>query len=170
MHKFIANFFPWSTHNLFGLRLDSFTILIKAFISNLPFLSFKSLTHAYLVKTSKFNNFPNQKILVPRTSWGRSPPTSQGRDLNILFDHPWDVSIWRPCNDPIWHPGDVPKWRPLDVLSDVQGTPLVGWLGIPQGHSQGIPLRTFKTRLWDDVGSSVGFAYFFIFIIIIFIW
>ena len=39
-------------HNLFSLRLDSFTISIKALRTVLPFLSFKGLTHAYLLKGS----------------------------------------------------------------------------------------------------------------------
>ena len=41
---------------LFYLRLHSFTILIKAFRSLLPFLSVKGLTHVYLVKTSMTHN------------------------------------------------------------------------------------------------------------------
>ena len=41
---------PQSIHNLFVLRLDSFTISIKAFRTVLTFLTFKGLT--YLVKTS----------------------------------------------------------------------------------------------------------------------
>ena len=52
----MQNYLPWSTHNLFGLRLDPFTTSIKAFGTVLPFLSFKDLTHAYLVKTSMTNN------------------------------------------------------------------------------------------------------------------
>ena len=40
------------THNLFALRWDLCTISIKAFRTVLTFLSFKGLTHAYLVKTS----------------------------------------------------------------------------------------------------------------------
>ena len=36
---------------------------------------------------------PSRQILVPRTSQGRSPPTSAGRPLKILFDHPGDVQI-----------------------------------------------------------------------------
>ena len=51
---------------------------------------------------------PSWQILVPKTFWGRSPPTSPGRSLKILFDHPGDV--------PIWRPEDVLKWRPRDVL------------------------------------------------------
>ena len=41
----------WSTHNLFGLRLDSIIISIKAFMTIFLLLSFKGLTQAYLVKT-----------------------------------------------------------------------------------------------------------------------
>ena len=52
----MKNYLPWSTHNLFGLRLDSFAISIKALWNVLLFLSSKGLTHAYLVKTSIKNN------------------------------------------------------------------------------------------------------------------
>ena len=52
MHKSI----PWSIQNLFGLRLDSLTILIKAFKTVLPYSSIKGLAHAYLVKTSMTHN------------------------------------------------------------------------------------------------------------------
>ena len=52
----LQNSIPWSAHNLFGLRLDSFTISIKALRTVLPFLSFKRLTHGYLVKTSMTHN------------------------------------------------------------------------------------------------------------------
>ena len=38
----------------------------------------------------------SQQILVPRTSLGRPLPTSPGRPLKILFDHPVDVPNWRP--------------------------------------------------------------------------
>ena len=50
------NSLPWSTHNLFVLQLDSFTISIKRLRTVLPFLPFKGLTHAYLVKTSMTHN------------------------------------------------------------------------------------------------------------------
>ena len=36
--------------------MDSFTVLIKAFRTVLPFLSFSGLTDAYLVKTSVKHN------------------------------------------------------------------------------------------------------------------
>ena len=52
----LKNYLPESTHNLFGLLLDSFTISIKPLTTVLPFLSFKGLTHAYLVKTSMTHN------------------------------------------------------------------------------------------------------------------
>ena len=52
MHKSI----PWSIQNLFGLRLDSLTILIKAFKTVLPYSSIKGLAHSYLVKTSMTHN------------------------------------------------------------------------------------------------------------------
>ena len=41
--RLLQNSLPWSTHNLFGLRLDSFTIYIKAFRTVLPFLSFNPI-------------------------------------------------------------------------------------------------------------------------------
>ena len=50
------NSLPWAGHNLFGLRLDAFTILIIALRTVLPFLSFKGLTYAYLVKTPMTHN------------------------------------------------------------------------------------------------------------------
>ena len=45
-----------STRKLFGLWLDSFTILIKTFRTALSFLSFKILIHSYLVETSMTHN------------------------------------------------------------------------------------------------------------------
>ena len=41
------------------------------------------------------NNYklPSRQMLVPRTSRGRSPPTSPGRLLKILFDRPRDVPV-----------------------------------------------------------------------------
>ena len=72
---------------------------------------------------------PSQQTLVPKTSWGRPPPTSPGRPLKILFDCPGDV--------PIWRPGDVLKWRPGDVLKWVQGMSLGGWFRTsPRGPSE----------------------------------
>ena len=50
------DFFSRSNHNFFGLRFYSVTISIKALRTVLPFLSFKGLTHAYLVKTSMAHN------------------------------------------------------------------------------------------------------------------
>ena len=82
-------------------------LLIYLFI----YLTFQPLE--FLAK-KKFLHFlhchflPSRQILVPKTFWGRSPPTSPGRSLKILFDHPGDV--------PIWRPEDVLKWRPRDVL------------------------------------------------------
>ena len=46
----------FSTHNLFGLWSDSFTIAAKGLRTVLPFSSFKDLAHAYLVKTSMTYN------------------------------------------------------------------------------------------------------------------
>ena len=48
----LQNSFPCWTHNLFGVKLDSFTISIKALRTVYSFLSFKDLTHTYLVETS----------------------------------------------------------------------------------------------------------------------
>ena len=50
------DFFSRSNHNFFGLRFYSVTISIKALRTVLPFLSFKGLTLAYLVKTSITHN------------------------------------------------------------------------------------------------------------------
>ena len=52
----MKNYFPLSTHHLFGFRLDSFTILIKALRTVSPFLPFEGLTHAYLMKTCITHN------------------------------------------------------------------------------------------------------------------
>ena len=41
-----------SGHILFGLRLDSFKISWKALVIVAPFLSFKGITHVYLLKIS----------------------------------------------------------------------------------------------------------------------
>ena len=51
-----SNSLSLSTHNLFAFRLDLFTISIKAFRTILAFLSFKGLTHAYVMKTSMTHN------------------------------------------------------------------------------------------------------------------
>ena len=56
----------------------------------------------YKIKKRELTNFindeiylssdnPSWQILVPSMSRGRPPPTSPGRPLNILFDHPRDV-------------------------------------------------------------------------------
>ena len=52
----MQNSLPLSAHNLVGLQLDLFTISIKVLRTGLPFLSFKGLTHAYLVKASMTHN------------------------------------------------------------------------------------------------------------------
>ena len=70
--------------------------------------------------------FTQPAKLVPRTSRGRSPPTSPGRPLKILFDHPGDVPNWHPRGVSKWRPGDVLIWRPRDVsgrlIQDVSRT------------------------------------------------
>ena len=47
------------------------------------------------VYTEEINKIalPSRQILVPRTSRGRPSPTSPGRPLTVLFDHPGDVPI-----------------------------------------------------------------------------
>ena len=45
-----------ATHILFGLQLDSFKIFWNAFVAVIPFLSFKGITHAYLLKISITQN------------------------------------------------------------------------------------------------------------------
>ena len=52
----------------------------------------------------------------PGQSQGRRTPTSPGRPLKILFDHPGNIQIWRLGDVPTWRPGDVLKWRPGNVL------------------------------------------------------
>ena len=64
---------------------------------------------------TKYRSYPAGK-LVPRTSQGRRTPTSPGRPLKILFDHPGNIQIWRLGDVPTWRPGDVLKWRPGNVL------------------------------------------------------
>ena len=54
--KLLHNYFLWSTHNLFDLCLNSFTISVKSWTTVSAFLSFKGLTHAYLMKTSITHN------------------------------------------------------------------------------------------------------------------
>ena len=53
---------------------------------------------------------------VPRTSRGRSPLTSPGCSLKILFENSEDVPIWRPEEVPIWRPEEVLKLSPGNVL------------------------------------------------------
>ena len=58
---------------------------------------------------------PSRQILVSRASRGRSPPTSPGRLLKILFDRPGDVLIW--------HSRDLLRTfsgRPLEDLQSTQ--------------------------------------------------
>ena len=52
----LQNSLSWSNRSLFGLRLDLFTISMKALKTILTFLTFKSLAHAYLVKTDMTHN------------------------------------------------------------------------------------------------------------------
>ena len=69
-------FFPWSTNNLFGLRLDSFIILIKQLRILLAFSSFESLTQAYLVKTSiALNKYLTPQFLEDNDLISSKPPT-----------------------------------------------------------------------------------------------
>ena len=58
---------------------------------------------------------PSWQILVTRTFQGCPTPTSPGRPLKILFDHPGDIPIWRPGDILKWRPGDVLIWRSRDV-------------------------------------------------------
>ena len=74
----------------------------------------------------------------------RPPPKSLECPLKILFDHPGEVSIWRPGDVPKQHPGYVLRGIPRKLIRDVA-----------RRCSQDVPWRSFKTRLWDDVGSFV---------------
>ena len=49
---------------------------------------------------------------VPR----KSHPTSPERPLNILFDHPGDITIWLSEQVPIWRPRDVAHQPHMDVF------------------------------------------------------
>ena len=51
-----------STHILLGVRLDSSMVFWKALVTVIPFLSFKGITHAYLLKLSITHN----KDRIPR--------------------------------------------------------------------------------------------------------
>ena len=54
-HDFInlsQNSLPLSTHIIFGLRFDSFQVFLEELVIVLPFLSFKGIAHAYLLKIS----------------------------------------------------------------------------------------------------------------------
>ena len=52
----LQNSLPLSTHILFGLRLDSSKVFIKALGIVIPFLSFKGITYVYLLKISITHN------------------------------------------------------------------------------------------------------------------
>ena len=52
----LQNSLPWLIHSFFGLQLDSFTILRKSSRTVSPYLFFKGLIQAYLVKTSILHN------------------------------------------------------------------------------------------------------------------
>lgn len=52
----LQNCFLWSTHNLFGLKLDSFAFSIKAFRTICHFSVFERLTKAHLVNISITHN------------------------------------------------------------------------------------------------------------------
>ena len=66
-------------------------------------------------KKTSWMSYPSRQVLVPRTSWGRPPPTSPGRCLKIPFDHPGDVPKWCPGDVLIWCSRDVPGWLIRDV-------------------------------------------------------
>ena len=69
-------------------------------------------------------NIPSRQILVPRTSQGHPHPTSPGRLLKILFDHPGDViGVLRRPN--------LTSWERLEMTSS------------------GRPNLAFKGRLWE---------------------
>ena len=52
----IVNSLPLSTHILFDLFLDSFRIFWKPLVIAITFLSFKGITHTYLLKISITHN------------------------------------------------------------------------------------------------------------------
>ena len=58
-HEFtdlLWNSLPLSTHILYGFLLDSFKMFWKALVTVIPFLSFKGITQAYLLKISITHN------------------------------------------------------------------------------------------------------------------
>ena len=77
---------------------------------------------------------PKREILLP------------GCPLEVLFDHPGDLPIWRSEEVSIWRPGDILKWRPGDVLI---------WRsrGVPGRLIWGVP-RTFSGRPLEDLQST----------------
>ena len=95
-------FFTFTLFHCLGFCLFIYLFIYLTF-QPLEFLAKKMFLHFL-----HCHFLPSRQILVPKTFWGRSPPTSPGRSLKILFDHPGDV--------PIWRPEDVLKWRPRDVL------------------------------------------------------
>ena len=100
----------------------------------------------------------------------RSPPTSPGCPVRILFDHPKDVPIWRSTDVLKWRSKDVLIWRPwsapgkgdLGRRQDVLRTsPRWSWkhvLGTMWGHLLDIPkfLLLFFHNLFDWPNLSKG--------------
>ena len=95
------------------------------------YVEITGITHSDVKNFQCFIALPSQQKLVPRTP---PPPTSPGRPLKILFDHPRDVPKWRPGDFLIWCPKNVP------------------------GR---LIRRTFKARITDDVASFVRCPWIF---------
>ena len=79
----------WSSQILFCLQLDPFKILWKTLVIVIPFLSFKGITHAYLLKISITHNKnlnPLVNLLIKFIS-ARSAPQilSLKNESNFLF-------------------------------------------------------------------------------------
>ena len=93
------------------------------------------------------------KILVPRTSQERPPPTFPGRTLNVLFGHSEDVLKWCLGDVLIWLSRDVPG----RLIQDVPKTLL--------GHSQTSPRGRSKQilgTLWGHLSDVSKFLFTFL--------
>ena len=81
--KLLQNSLPWSTHNLLSLRLDSFTISINTLRT---VLSFKGLTHVYVVKTSMtLNKYLTTFLLFEKKDFISAKPAAQILSSSLVY-------------------------------------------------------------------------------------
>ena len=99
----------------------------------------------------------SQQILVPRTSRQRPPPTSPGRPLKILFDHPGDVPIWLRGDVLIWRSRDVPGRLFRDVPRKFSGHPLEDLQSTQTWMSQNFFWLFFQNLFdWPNLSKSIS--------------